>query len=308
MVEAMELRHLRYFVAVAEELNFTHAGARLRVAQPALSSQIKDLEEELQTRLFERKRSGVQLTRAGKIFYSRARAILADTARAANEARTAAGLITGSLAVGFMTGIHLNYLLPAIEAFRRAHPKVELDFFHGLPAQQFKALKEGHIDLAYVTFPAPVHDLATRVIWRVPFKVVLPRKHPLAKRSSFELADLRGEDFVFCTRESRPEFYDEFFRQCSNAGFRPRVVKEVGGYPTTMLGLISAGVGVSVLPYFEKVERITGLVWRTLRKPKLWADFGLVWTADKPSPVLQEFLAVAEKIFPPPSEPDRAEL
>jgi len=82
---------------------------------------------------------------------------------------------------------------------------------------------------------------------------------------------------VFCTRESRPEFYDEFFRLCANAGFRPHIVKEVGGYPTNMLGLISVGLGVSVLPQFEKIERISGIVWRTLSKPLLWWDWALVW-------------------------------
>ncbi len=302
----MELRHLRYFVAVAEELNFTHAAARLRVAQPALSTQIRDLEEELQTPLFERGRTGVQLTRAGKMFYQRARSILAQTAEAVNEARTASGAITGTLVLGFMSGIHLDYLAAGIEAFRKQHPKVELDFYHGQAAQQLKALRESRLDVAFTTLPAVLDGLTHEVIWRVFYKVVLPRKHPLAKRKSFELADLRGEDFVFCTRESRPEFYDEFFRHCANAGFRPRVVKEVGGYPTNMLGLISVGVGLSVLPYFEKVERIGGLVWRPLTKPKLWVDFGLVWRPS-PSPVVEQFVATCERVFKV-AEIERAEL
>src|SRR5579872_2698439 len=102
----MELRHLRYFVAVAEELNFTHAAARLRVAQPALSSQIKDLEREIEVELFERGRTGVQLTHAGKALYTRARSILAQAAEAANAARKAAGSITGTLVVGFPSGLH----------------------------------------------------------------------------------------------------------------------------------------------------------------------------------------------------------
>ncbi len=303
----MELRHLRYFVAVAEELNVTRAAARLRVAQPALSSQIKDLEEELQTSLLERGRTGVQLTRAGKVFYLRARSILTDSAQAANEARTAAGAITGSLVLGFPSGIHLNYLAPAIETFREAHPKVEFDFFHGLPAQQLKALHEKRIDLAFITLPAPLDGLSHHVIWRVFSQVVLPRKHKLARRASFELSDLRGEDFVFCTRESRPEFYDEFFRHCANAGFRPHIVKEVGGYPTNMLGLISVGLGLSVLPYFEKVERISGLVWRPLTKPRLWVDFGLVWRGQTASPVAQQFAATCQRMFHV-AEIERAEL
>lgn len=304
----MELRHLRYFVAVAEELNFTHAATRLRLAQPALSSQIKDLEEELEAALFERGRRGVQLTRAGKAFYVRARSILAQAAEAAQEARTAAGTITGSLVIGFPSGLHLNYLAPALAAFKAAQPKVDYDYFHGLGPQQLKALREGRIDIGFVTLPAPLDGFAHQVVWRVPFEVVLPRKHPLVRQKAFELADLRGEDFVFCTRESRPEFYDEFFRHCSNAGFRPRVVKEVGGYPTNMLGLISVGVGIGVLPHFQEVERIQGLVWRTLTKPKLWTDFALVWRQPAVSPVVEQFAAAAQKAFPLPVDPDHAEL
>ncbi|HZR20294.1 MAG TPA: LysR family transcriptional regulator [Verrucomicrobiae bacterium] len=304
----MELRHLRYFVAIAEELNFTHAAARLRVAQPALSSQIKDLEQELQAVLFERGRTGVQLTRAGKAFYPRARSILRQAAEAANEARSAAGTITGSLVVGFLSGLHLSFLAPAIHAYHKAHPRVSLDYFHGLNGQQLKALRDGRLDIAFITLPATLDGYAQQVIWRTPFKVVLPSKHPLAKRRAFDLGDLRAEDFVFCTRESRPEFYDEFYRQCSNAGFRPRVVKEVGGYPTNMLGLISVGVGISVLPHFEGVERIQGLVWRTLSKPKLWTDFALVWRQPATSPVVAEFVATARKELPVVKEPERAEL
>ena len=303
----MELRHLRYFVAVAEALNFTHAAARLRVAQPALSRQIKDLEAELETPLFDRGRTGVQITPAGKAFYRRARAILTQAAEATNEARTAAGIITGSLSLGFPSGLHLNYLAPVISAFRQAHPKVEFDYFHETRDQQLKALREGRLDLSFLTLPMPSGGLEHRVIWRVPFKVALPQRYPLAKQRSFELADLRGEDFVFCTRESWSVFYDEFFRHCANAGFRPRVVKEIGGYPTNVLGLISVGLGISVVPHFEQVERFRGIVWRTLTKPRLWTDFGLVWRRQGASPVVSQFVAMAEKMLPLPQEVDRAQ-
>ena len=304
----MELRHLRYFVAVAEELNFTHAASRLRVAQPALSSQIKDLESELHVTLFQRGHGGVQLTPAGKAFYRQARAILAQTNEAANAARSAAGAFSGSLSLGFLSGIHLNYLAPVIRAFRKAYPQVALDYFHGTQAQQLKAVREGRVDIAFITLTPAAEDLETQLVWRVPFKVVLPQGHPLAKHRSFELGDLRGEDFVFCTRESRPEFYDEFFRQCANAGFRPRVLKEVGGYPTNMLGLISVGVGVSVLPHFEQVERIKGIVWRPLTKPRLWWDFALAWRRPAASRLVEHFLAAAERAFPIALESDRAEV
>lgn len=294
----MELRHLRYFVAVADELNLTRAAGKLRVAQPALSRQIHDLEEELQTLLFERNRSGVQLTRAGRAFYQRAQTILTQASEAANEARAAAGVISGRLAIGFPSGLHLNYLAPLVSAFRRANPKVEFEFFHGLPPEQFKALRDSRIDVGCAILPVHETGLEQHVIWRVPFKVVLPEKHPLAKRREFTLGDLRHEDFVFCPREARPEFYDEFFRQCANAGFHPRVVAEAGGYPSNMLGLVSVGAGVSVLPHFEQVERFRGIVWRPLVKPKAALESALLWRRQSTSRVLEEFLTLATRRLP----------
>jgi DNA-binding transcriptional LysR family regulator len=301
--DGMELRHLRYFVTVAEELNLTRAAARLRVAQPALSRQMHDLEDELQTPLLERGHVGVQLTRAGRAFYPKARAILAQAAEAASEARTAAGVISGRLVIGFPNGTHLNYLAPVIAAFRKAHPKVEFDFWHGLPPEQLKALRDLKIDLGFVTLPAPLDGLDHQVVWRVPVAVALPEKHPLAKRRALELVDLRGEDFVFFPREARPELYDEFQRQCGNAGFRPRIVKEVGGYPTNMLGLVSVGVGVSVMPHFEPGERIRGIVWRPLLQPKLSVEFALIWRRKNASELIKEFATLAGKKAKLP-EPD----
>jgi DNA-binding transcriptional LysR family regulator len=186
---------------------------------------------------------------------------------------------------------------------------VSFDFFHGLNNQQMKALRDSRVDIAFLMLPAPLDGYAHQVIWRVPFEVVLPLNHRLASRRGFELAELRGEEFVFCTRESRPEFYDEFFRQCANAGFRPRVAKEVGGYPTNMLGLVSVGLGISVLPHFRGVEQIRGVVWRKLTKPKLWTDFALVWRQPATSPIVEQFVATAQRKLPAlPPDPDRAEL
>jgi DNA-binding transcriptional LysR family regulator len=292
----MELRHMRYFVAVAEELNLTRAASKLRVAQPALSRQIRDIEQELKVQLFERLRAGVQLTRAGRAFYPRARQVLAEAAEAANAARNSAAEISGRLTLGYPSGLHLNYLAPAIAQFRKAHPQVEFDFVHDLPPEQLKALRDSRIDIGLVTMPLRADDLDYQVIWRVPFKVVLPEKHLLARRHHFRLKDLGQEDFVFCPRESRSEFYDEFFRLCANEGFRPRVVHEVGGYPTNMLGLVSVGAGVSVLPYFEQVEQFSGIVWRPLFPVRYW-ESALVWPRQKTSRVIEEFLSLTLKQY-----------
>jgi DNA-binding transcriptional LysR family regulator len=292
----MELRHLRYFVTVAETRNITRAAERLRVAQPALSRQLRDLEDELGVTLLERGRKGVNVTAAGREFHRRAKTLLADAARAVDAARIAGGAIAGRLTLGFPTGLHLDHLGPVIEAFRAAHPQVEFAFVHGLREPQMKALRDGSLELAFVNVPGPLHGMDHCVVWRVPFAVVMPEKHRLAKRKSLEFADLEGENFVFCTRESRPEFYDEFFRHCTNAGFHPKVVQEVGGYPTTILALIGQGVGLSVVPHFEHAEGIRGLVWRPLDKPQLWSDFALVWPRKLFSPLVQAFVALARQM------------
>lgn len=292
----MELRHLRYFVAVAEEQNLTRAAVRLRVAQPALSRQMKDLEEELEATLFDRGHAGVQLTLAGKAFYERARAILVQANEAANEVRTAAGVISGRLTVGFPSGIHLNQLAPAIDAFKKSHPKVEFDFMHGYNREQVKALRAGLIDVAFVNASSDLDKLEHEVIWRVPYKVVLPETHKLAKRKQLTLMDLLHEDMVFCTREAFPEFYDDFHHHCTNAGFRPRIIKEVGGYLTNALGLVSVGMGLSVGPHFERAENIKGIVWRPLIKPELWVDFALVWRRDAVTTLLQAFIDTTIKM------------
>jgi DNA-binding transcriptional LysR family regulator len=293
----VELRHLRYFVTVAEERNITRAAVRLRVAQPALSRQLSDLETELGVKLLDRGRHGVHMTAAGREFHRRAKTLLADASRAADAARIAGGAIAGRLTLGFPFGLHLDHLAPVIRAFREVHPRVEFAFVHGLRVAQMKGLRDASLDVAFLNLPGPFTGMDQCVVWRVPFEVVMPETHRLARRKSLEFKDLAGEDFVFCTRESRPEFYDEFFRRCTNAGFRPQVVQEVGGYPSTMLALIGLDVGLSVLPHFERTEGIRGIVWRPLTRPELWTDFALVWPRKTASPLVLEFIALARKML-----------
>ena len=180
----MELRHLRYFVAVAETRNITRAAVRLRVAQPALSRQLADLEGDLGLKLFDRGRLGVTLTPAGREFHRRARALLADADRAVDAARVAAGAITGRLTLGFPTALHLDYLGPVIAEFRKAHPRVEFSFVHGLRETQLRGLREASIEVGFVNVPGPMYGMDHCVVLRVPFRVVMPAKHRLARRKS----------------------------------------------------------------------------------------------------------------------------
>lgn len=294
----MELRHLRYFVSVAEEANLTRAAAKLHITQPALSRQIRDLEKFLQVELFERTPTGVKLTCAGRIFHSKALAILEQSSEAAHEARAAASGVSMSLAIGYPSSIMLNFLVPLINRFRVDYPACQIDFVHVRGPEQATALHMASIDVAFGYLP--FHDaehFEFLTLSRVPFKVVLPQHHPLAQVRSLKLSDLRHEDMVFSPRALRPEFYDRFFQACAAAGFRPRIVKEVGGHLTNVLGLVSVGLGISVLPYFHQMERIDGIVWRPLLAPRTMIDLALVWRSERASPSMNAFLSVARSLY-----------
>lgn len=292
----MELRHLRYFVAVAEELNFTRAAARLHVAQPALSTQIKDLEEELGVPLFERGRGKIKLTVAGEAFLDRAYPILGKVSEAIDAAQTAGGVRHGRLALGFLGHPHLEFIRPALDAFRRANPKVEIDLFQGMQSEQLVALREGRIDLAFINLPAPLHDTPHTKVLRVPLVAALPPGHPLLKKSVVPLAVLAKENFVFCTRASRPEFYDNVLQQCASHGVKLRIVKEVSGPLEAVVGLIQLKMGVSLLPYFPEVAKYLNVEGRPVR-PKLWIEFALAWRKGERSSCVEDFRARVSRLI-----------
>lgn len=294
----MELRHLRYFTTVADAQNVTRAAARLHLAQPALSRQLTDLENEIGVKLMERGRHGVRLTPAGREFHRRARMLLADANRAADAARDAGGVVAGRLALGFFSALQLDHLAPVVQAFRKDFPKVQMGFVNDSHEAQLQGLRDGSLDVAFLDLSKAPPDCERLVVWRIPFMVVLPARHRLARKKVIELGDLNGEDFVFCTRASRPVFYDAYFRHCANAGFHPHVVQEVGGYPSAMLGLVAMGVGLSLLPRFERAENIRGLVWKPLDRPNLWIDLSLVWVKDSPAAALLAFIDRARAMLP----------
>ena len=294
----MELRHLRYFVTVAEEHNISRAALILRVAQPSLSRQLSDLENEVGVPLMERGRHGVRLTAAGREFHRRAKVLLAEARQATEAARQAGGAMAGRLAIGFLSALQLDHLLPVVRAFRAENAQVDLTFSHATHEAQIAALQDGDLDIAFLDLSQPPAGCDHAVIWRIPFEVVMPEDHPLAKRKTVKLRDLSGENFVFCTREARPVFHDAYFRLCANAGFRPHVVQEVGGYPSTMLALVAMGVGLSVLPRFERAENIRGIVWCPLADQQFWIDFSLIWSRVSPPPPVQAFTSLARRMLP----------
>jgi len=288
----MELRHLRYFVAVAEELNFGRAARRLHIAQPPLSRQIRDLEREVGTPLFERGSRGVELTHAGRAFLPEVRLTLAQAERAQRTAQRAARGETGRLRVGFVEAATHSGILPDVLSFFRMHlPSIGLSLLEMDSAQQAEALREGRIDLG-VAAGAPIDGdrfLHAEPVYSEPLVLAVPAGHALDGRKRFALADLADESFVLIPRYSGQALHDDIIARCRDAGFSPHVAQEAAGW-YTMVSLVSAGVGVAFVPAsLARVQR-DGVAYRPLRELGVSLELVAVWRRGEKSPVRERFL------------------
>jgi DNA-binding transcriptional LysR family regulator len=290
----MELRHLRYFSAVAETLHFRRAAERLSIAQPALSQQIQQLERELGVQLIDRTRRKVSLTEAGVVFLDRARATLAEASAAVQLAQMAGRGELGHLAVGVVTSALYGTFPDIVRVFGERYRQVHLTL-HELPAnQQTLALRAGRIHVSFLRPPIDETDLTVRIIAREPWVVALPMSHPLAKKTRVSLAALAGEPFLLFSRELAPGLYDQLIAMCQRAGFSPRIVQEAQMH--TVVSLVAAGIGVSLVPAtLENLSR-RGLVYKKLSgaTPKL--ELAVAWRRDDRSPLLASFLNVVREM------------
>lgn len=288
----MELRHLRYFVTVAEELHFGRAAERLHIAQPPLSRQVRDLERELGLTLFSRANRRVELTHAGRAFLPEARRTLAQAERAKRAAQRAAGGETGRLRVGFVEAATYSGVLPdALGALRRRLPEVGLELFEQSSQQQTEALRDERIDLGIMH--SPPHDaarwLGVERVMRDPMAVALPSAHPLAARARVALRTLAGEPFLMLRRPDGPGLHDRVIAACQNAGFSPQVA-QMAGQLQTLVGLVAAGVGVALLPASLAALRRPGVVYRPLIGLTIDMGTWAAWRAGEESPVRAQFL------------------
>lgn len=262
----MDLRHLRHFVAVAEELHFSRAAARLGIGQPPLSQSIQALEAELGAKLFERTKRHVALTEPGQLLLTEARDILARTERAAILTRRAARGEVGELKVGFTAASPFVPVVPRIiDAYRRANPDVHLTLTELPSLRQLTALAEGRIDVGFVREPrTPTGDAFTfHTVLREPLIAVLRADHRLAERDPVPLAELAGEPFVFYPADYGTSTLEHVSALCSAAGFQPCVAQEARE-AFTIIGLVAAGVGVSILPAQLRQVAVEGVVYRSL--------------------------------------------
>lgn len=262
----MELRHFRYFVAVAEALHFGRAARQLGISQPPLSQQIQALEAQLGVRLFNRTNRRVELSQAGRLFLDEARQVLAQADKAADVARRAQAGELGELKVGFTSSAPFSSTIPqAIHQFRRAFPDVQLTLLEMSSHEVVDRVAAGQVDVG-LTRPVPLPDTVEMVeLFREPLMAVLSAGHPLAQGSEagLRLCALADEPFVFFPRNYGSSVYAQLLQLARNAGFSPRFSQDASE-AMTIIGLVSAGLGVSVLPETFHWVRIGGVVYRRL--------------------------------------------
>jgi DNA-binding transcriptional LysR family regulator len=266
---AVEHRQLKFFIAVAEELHFTRAAARLRIAQPHLSQEIRRVEREIGVELFARTKRSVALTPAGHTFLQHVRAVLDATADAVHAAQRASRGEIGRLRLGFVSTAAHRVIPDAVARFRGAYPDVELLLTELNSDEGLEALRAGQLDLCLLFPPRSVESaLSIEQVWQEPLVAVLPPKHPLAAVRRIALQRLKLESWVFWRREIASRLYDEVVSACMAAGFEPRVAQRVRR-ATAALSLVAGGVGVALLPISVARLGIGGAIHRDrLPRPK----------------------------------------
>lgn len=292
----MELRHLRYLVAVGEDQHFGRASRRLRVAQPALSRQIKDLEEEIGFQLFDRLPRGVKLSAAGTLFLEDARRILQTVDEAAARAARAARGQSGTLRVGFAENASWHGVVPdSFRRFREQQPDVELQLRPAPSSEQVEAIRSGRLDAGFVNFmPESDRELDQLTASVNDVELAALKAHPLTKRKQLRLRDLTEVPFIWFPRRTSPPFYDQLMHECYRGGLiSPRIVQE-GPNEATILSLVSTGLGVGWVlgsARWRCPETVAILPVSDLKVPLRLA---LAWRRDNASPLLTGFIGVVQ--------------
>ena len=294
----MELRHLRYFVAIGEEQHYGRAARRLRVAQPALSRQIQDLEEELGFKLFERLPRGVKLSTAGKLFLEDVRRILKDVSEAALRADRVARGHSGTLRVGFAENASWHGVVPdSFCRFRVRKPDAELQLQPAASLAQLEAIRSGRLDAGFVNFmPKADPELDQLPVAITHVELAAPKRHPLTKLRKLRLRDLTDTPFVWFPRRESPAFYDQLMHKCHRGGLKsPRIVQE-GLNEATILSLVSTGLGVALVLGTARWRCPETVVISSVVDLNVSLTLALAWRRDNASPLLANFIADVRRL------------
>jgi DNA-binding transcriptional LysR family regulator len=290
----VELRHLRYFVAVAEELNFTRAAERLYMAQPPLSTQIRGLEEELGVQLLERDKRHVHLTQAGRHFLDHARTILASVQSAKNEVKSAAAGEIGRLSVGFTASSVLTSVLPAaIRKYRAAHPRVLMVMNEMTSPQQLDAIHRRTLDFGVLRKPnVGVPTGVTIEEWYcAPLVAAMPEQHVLTQGKGISIRQLKDVPLIVYPRDSGIGLYWKVLDLCSRAGFRPAAMQEARD-ASTMIGLVASGFGVAIVPDDTQCIRLPGVLYSQILDKDAVSSLYLGYRDADANPHLESLLRI----------------
>ncbi len=299
----VEIRQLRYFVAVAEERNFGRAARRLHLSQPPLSMQIKGLEKELGISLFDRTTRRVELTDSGRALLPQARRILSAVEEAKAAARGAELGLRGELGIGFVSSATLSLLPPALRLFRERFGGVELHLRELTSGEQLEALYDGAIRVGLVRLPLRAPEIHLEPVLGEPFVVALPSGHPLEACESVSLEAVAEEDLIFFRRRLEPGFHEQIVELLGRVGAWPRVA-QYAVHLQTVASLVASNIGVSILPASSARVRWEGVVYRPLDATKVTSWLGLAWLERDESALVENFVRTVHEVAAGETSPD----
>jgi DNA-binding transcriptional LysR family regulator len=289
----MELRHLEYFVALAEDLNFSRAARRLYITQPSLSQQIQSLEKEIGVQLLERTKRSVRLTAAGQLFLEEAYRALAQVQQAVQTAQRADRGEIGQLTIGFVGSSAYGFLPTVIRTFRESFPEVALILRERTTVEQIQMLRDGQIQVGFLRPPILDETLQQEIVQQEPFLVALPETHPQATVPHVPLPALADEPFILVPHKLAPGLYTQMMEMCMQAGFQPRMVQEAIQFHV-IISLVAAGLGIALVPASIQTFRRPDVVYRPLQNITTQAEIRVVWQDASCSPVVRAFLDVVK--------------
>jgi len=286
----MEFRQLKYFIAVAEELNIGRAATRLHISQPPLTRQIQQLEEEFGAQLFLRTARGVELTQAGETFLRDARNIRDLMEQAVERVREAGQGKQGKMDIGIFGSGILDVIPKVLHAFRASHPNVRIALHTMTKKEQIEALRQHRISAGFNRMLAPLPDISSEPVMMESIMVAVNDSHPLAAKPAILLRELADQPLILFPSGARPSFIDKIWSLCADEGFEPQVAQEVGDAPTSV-ALVAAGFGLSLVPEAATSLSVPGVVYRRLANaPDAVIDLSCIYRTDDESPILMAFL------------------
>ncbi len=287
----MEIRHLRYFLAVADELNFSRAAEKLNIAQPPLSQQIRHLEAELGVHLFQRETRPVSLTEAGAFFIEHARAIVHRFDQLRIDTQKLGRAEEGSLSIGFVGSATCEVLPKVLRQFRLDYPGIEMTLLEMTAVEQKQSLIDRRIDIGFMRPVIEDATIKSEPLLEELIILACPTEHPFSGKESIALSKLAGEPLIFLPSSPEPSFGAYLRGLCQDAGFEPHIVQETGEV-NTALSLVAGGIGIALMPASIKAITRAGVAYVSLKKPAPTTVINVAYRRDDSSPALKAFLAI----------------